>query len=203
MELSTAAMTLESHCLVPARRYALVLVDLSVGFTDPSRSRLAASCDGVIAANQRLLAHFRAHRDPVFFTTVMYDAPEQSRVFREKLPALDDLAAGSPLVEIDERVVPLPSEAVIVKRAASGFFGTDLAERLRKAGVDGVVVTGLTTSGCVRATALDALQHDFRVLIPREAVGDRDEAAHAANLRDLQLKYADVVDLDACLALLG
>ncbi len=135
-------MTLESRCLVPARRYALVLVDLSVGFTDPSRSRLAAPCDGVIAANQRLLAHFRAHRDPVFFTTVMYDAPEQSRVFREKLPALDDLAAGSPLVEIDERVVPLPSEAVIVKRAASGFFGTDLAERLRKAGVDGVVGLG-------------------------------------------------------------
>lgn len=196
-------MTLESHCLVPARRYALVLVDLSVGFTDPSRSRLAAPCDGVIDANRRLLARFRARLDPVLFTTVMYDAPEQARVFREKLPALNDLAAGSPLVEIDERVIPLPGEVVIVKRAASGFFGTDLAERLRKAGVDGVVVTGLTTSGCVRATALDALQHDFRVLIPREAVGDRDEAAHAANLRDLQLKYADVVDLDACLALLG
>lgn len=196
-------MALESHRLVPARRYALILVDLSVGFTDPSRSRLAAACDAVIAANRRLLVHFRGRGDPVFFTTVMYDAPEQARVFREKLPVLNDLAAGSPLVAIDARVAPLPGETVVVKRAASGFFGTDLAQRLAAAGVDGVVVTGLTTSGCVRATAVDALQHDFRVLIPREAVGDRDEAAHEANLRDLQLKYADVVTLDASLALLG
>lgn len=196
-------MALESRSLDAARRYALILVDLSVGFTDPSRSRLAAPCDGVIAANQRLLAAFRARGAPVFFTTVAYDAPDQARVFREKIPALNDLAAGSPLVEIDARVAPQPGEAVIVKRAASGFFGTDLAQRLRVAGVDGVVVTGLTTSGCVRATALDALQNDLRVLIPEQAVGDRDAAAHAANLRDLQLKYADVVDLDVCLALLG
>lgn len=196
-------MSLHSNRLAPARRYALVLVDLSVGFTDPSRSRLAAPCDEVIEANRRLLAAFRERGDPVFFTTVAYDAADQSRVFREKLPALNDLVAGSPLVEIDARVAPVAGETVVVKRAASGFFGTDLAARLRAAGVDGVVVTGLTTSGCVRATALDALQHDLRVLIPEQAVGDRDEAAHRANLRDLQLKYADVVDLDACLALLG
>lgn len=194
---------LDSRRLTPARRYALILVDLSVGFTDPARSRLAVPCAEVIAANQRLLAAFRARGAPVFFTTVMYDSPEQARVFREKLPALNDLAAGSPLVEIDARVAPLPGEAVIVKRAASAFFGTDLAQRLRAAGVDGVVVTGLTTSGCVRATALDALQNDLRVLIPEQAVGDRDPVAHAANLRDLQLKYADVVGLDVCLALLG
>lgn len=193
---------LESRPLTPARRYALVLVDLAVGFTDPSRSRLATACDEVIEANRRLLERFRARRDPVFFTTVAYDSPEQAHVFREKLPALNDLAAGSPLVEIDARVAPQPDEVVIVKHAASGFFGTDLAERLRATGVDGVVVTGLTTSGCVRATALDALQGNYRVLIPREAAGDRDAAAHASNLRDLQLKYADVVSLDACLALL-
>lgn len=204
MDLSDdTAMALQSHPLAPARRYALVLVDLSVGFTDPSRSRLAAACDGVIAANQRLLAAFRERGDPVFFTTVAYDSPAQARVFREKIPALNDLVAGSALIEIDARVAPRSGEAVIVKHAASGFFGTDLAQRLRATGVDGVVVTGLTTSGCVRATALDALQNDLRVLIPREAVGDRDDAAHAANLRDLQIKYADVVELDACLALLG
>lgn len=194
-------MALESKLLKPARRYALILVDLSVGFTDPARSRLATECAGVIAANQRLLASFRAMGAPVFYTTVAYDDPAQARVFREKVPALDDLVAGSALVEIDSRVPPAPGEVVIVKRAASGFFDTDLGERLRATGVDGVVVTGLTTSGCVRATALDALQSNLRVLIPRQAVGDRDAAAHASNLRDLQLKYADVVELDDCLAL--
>ncbi|EIL99316.1 isochorismatase [Rhodanobacter thiooxydans] len=196
-------MALESHRLNPARRYALILVDLSVGFTDPLRSRLAFACDDVIAANQRLLAAFRERGDPVFYTTVAYDSPAQAYVFREKIPALNDLVAGSELVGIDARVAPRADEYVIVKHAASGFFGTDLAQRLRATGADGVVVSGLTTSGCVRATALDALQHDLRVLIPYEAVGDRDQDAHAANLRDLQIKYADVADLDACLALLG
>ena len=86
---------------------------------------------------------------------------------------------------------------------ASGFFGTDLAQRLRDMGADGVMITGLTTSGCVRATVLDALQNEFRVVVPEQAVGDRDAQAHRANLRDLQIKYADVRDLDDCLALLG
>lgn len=196
-------MALDSQSLKPARRYALVLVDISVGFSRPELSPLASDADAVVAANRRLLDAFRQRGLPVFFTTVAYDSPEQSRVFREKIPVLNVLAAGSPLVEIDQRLAPLADERVIVKRAASGFFGTDLAQRLHAAGVDGVVVTGLTTSGCVRATAVDALQHDFRVLIPREAVGDRDAAAHEANLRDLHIKYADVVSLDACLALLA
>jgi len=89
-----------------------------------------------------------------------------------------------------------------VKFWASAFFGTDLAERIRAAGADGVMVTGLTTSGCVRATALDALQNEFRVLVPEEAAGDRDAEAARGSLRDLQIKYADVRSLDECLALL-
>ena len=193
---------LESRALTPARRYALLLVDLSVGFTDPGRSQLGFDCPQVIAANQRLLVSFRARGAPVFYTTVAYDDAAQARVFREKLPVLNSLVAGSALVAIDARVQPAPGEIVIVQHGASGFFGTDLGARLRAAGVDGVVVTGLTTSGCVRATALDALQSDLRVLIPRQAVGDRDAAAHESNLRDLHLKYADVGELDDCLALL-
>lgn len=195
-------MVLESRALKTAQRYALILVDLSVGFTDPVRSRLAVDCPQVVAANQRLLASFRARGAPVFFTTVAYDDAAQASVFREKLPVLNTLVAGSALVAIDARLTPAPGESVIVKHGASGFFGTDLGAQLRAAGVDGVVVTGLTTSGCVRATALDALQSDLRVLIPRQAVGDRDAAAHEANLRDLHLKYADVVELDDCLAIL-
>lgn len=196
-------MALDSRVLTPAQRYALVLVDLTVGFTDPQRSPLASSADAVVAANAQLLAAFRRRGWPVFFTTVAYDDPAQARVFREKLPVLNVLAADSPLVAIDPRLQPAADEPVLVKFWASAFFGTPLAELIRQSGADGVMVTGLTTSGCVRATAVDALQHDFRVLVPEQAVGDRDAQAHAANLRDLDLKYADVRSLEECLALVG
>lgn len=195
-------MSLDSRTLSPAQRYALVLVDLSVGFTDPLKSPLASECTGVVEANRKLLAAFRRRGWPVIFTTVAYDKPSQAVIFREKIPALNVLVAGSELTEIDPRVAPLEGELVLVKFWASGFFGTDLAQRLRDMGADGVMVTGLTTSGCVRATVLDALQNEFRVLVPEQAVGDRDAQAHRANLRDMQIKYADVRDLDDCLALL-
>lgn len=196
-------MSLNSQVLKPARRYALLLVDLSIGFTDPARSPLAASVDAVVTANQTLLATFRAKGLPVFFSTVMYDSPEQASVFREKIPVLDLLSQGSELVNIDPRVAPLEGESVMIKHGASFFFGTDLDQRLRALEVDGVVVTGLTTSGCVRATVVDALQHNFRVLVPADAVGDRDASAHYANLKDMGIKYADVVSLEECLALLA
>lgn len=195
-------MALDSRSLTPAQRYALVLVDLSIGFTDPTQSPLASECPQVVEANRKLLEAFRRRGWPVFFTTVAYDDPSQARVFREKLPSLNILAAGSPLVEIDPRLAPLTDEPVLVKFWASAFFGTDLAERIRAAGADGVMVTGLTTSGCVRATALDALQNEFRVLVPEEAAGDRDAEAARGSLRDLQIKYADVRSLGECLALL-
>jgi len=196
-------MSLQSRRLAAARRYALVLVDLSLGFTDPELSPLASEVGAVLDANARLLAAFRQRSLPVFYTTVAYHHSGQARVFREKLPALEVLQAGSGLEEIDPRVAPRADEPVLVKQWASGFFATDLAARLRADGADGVVVTGLTTSGCVRATALDALQHDFRTVVPREAVGDRDPDAHLANLKDLGIKYADVLSVDETLALLG
>ncbi|MBM7332475.1 isochorismatase family protein [Alloalcanivorax marinus] len=195
-------MSLQSRRLAAARRYALVLVDLSLGFTDPGLSPLASEAGSVLDANARLLAAFRERSLPVFFTTVAYERDDQARVFREKLPALEVLQVGSGLERIDPRVAPRDDEPVLVKQWASGFFGTDLAARLRAAGADGVVVTGLTTSGCVRATALDALQHDLRTVVPREAVGDRDPDAHQANLKDLGIKYADVLSVDETLALL-
>ncbi|WP_312597064.1 isochorismatase family protein [Stutzerimonas nitrititolerans] len=196
-------MALQSNDLQSAERYALVLVDLSLGFTDPGLSPLASDCPQVVEANRQLLEAFRRRGWPVFFTTVAYDSPDQARVFREKLPSLNVLEAGSRLVEIDPRLAPREGEPVLVKHWASAFFGTDLKKQLDAAGVDGVMVTGLTTSGCVRATAVDALQHDLRVLVPEEAVGDRNQEAHKANLFDLQLKYVDVRPLERCLALLG
>jgi len=195
-------MQLESNVLRRGNRYALILVDMCVGFTNPALSPLASEAGSVVEANQRLLTHFRERNWPVFFTTVAYSDESQATVFREKLPALNVLQVGSGLEEIDARLAPRQDEPVLVKHWASGFFATDLHKRLQEAGVDGTVVTGLTASGCVRATALDSLQHNYRTLVPREAVGDRDAAAHEANLRDLGIKYVDVLSLEETLQFL-
>ena len=180
---------------------ALVVVDMINGFTDPE-CPLGSEAGVVVEANQRLLTAFRTRGLPVFFTTVVYRSPDQARVFRARVPALNVLQPGSHWVEIDARLGPAPGEVVIEKQWASGFFGTDLAERLRQVRADSLVVSGLTTSGCVRATAVDGLQHDYRVVVPAEAVGDRNEEAHRANLFDLNAKYADVLDLAYVLGLI-
>jgi nicotinamidase-related amidase len=181
------------------RRPALVLVDVIEGFTDPA-CPLGSEADAVVAACRQLLDAFRHAGLPVFFTTVVYHDERQARVFRDRLPALDILQPGSRWVRVDPRLAPRVDEPVIEKRWASGFFGTDLDERLTAAGADSLVVVGLTTSGCVRATAVDGLQHDYPVVVPRQAVGDRNGAAHEANLFDLHAKYADVIDLSDVLA---
>lgn len=188
-------MDLERRSIPLGARPALVLVDMQTGFTDPACA-LGAPSDPVVAANIALLEKFRRQSLPVFFTRVIYSGQEAS-VFRARVPALDLLKPGADWVEIDPRLERRPDEPVIDKHWASGFFDTDLADQLRQAGADCLVVTGLTTSGCVRATAVDGLQHNFPVFVVREAVGDRNAEAHAANLFDLHAKYADVVSLDA------
>lgn len=188
-------MDLERREVGLGRRPALVLVDMINGFTDPD-CPLGCECGDVVAANAALLEAFRERSLPVFFTTVIYRDPDQARVFRARLPALNLLEPGSRWVDVDQRLAPRPGEPVIEKHWASGFFATDLAARLEAAGADSLVVTGLTTSGCVRATVLDGLQHDFPVVVPREAVGDRNPDAHAANLFDMNAKYADVMTLE-------
>lgn len=177
-------------------RPALVVVDVNVGFTDPT-SPLVCDLDDVVAGIAELLEAFRAAALPVVYTTVAYDAAGRraAAAFIGKVPALLTLEPGSRWVEIDPRIGPRPDEPVLVKAFASGFFGTTLASILAAQGCDSVVVTGASTSGCVRATAVDALQHGYRVVVPREAVGDRNPAAHEANLYDLDTKYADVVSV--------
>jgi maleamate amidohydrolase len=175
-------------------RPALVLVDMIQGFTNPACA-LGTEVDAVVEANRILLEVFRENELPVFFTTVIYRDETQAAVFRDRVPALNELAAGSPWVEIDRRLAPLAGEVVVEKCWASGFFKTNLDQLLRDKDTDSIVVTGLTTSGCVRATAVDGLQYDYRVVVPREAVGDRNLQAHGANLFDLHAKYADVMAL--------
>ncbi len=185
---------LERQSLGLGERPALILVDMIRGFTDPACA-LGSECPGVVAANARLLEAFRARGLPVFFTTVVYRDASQARVFRQRIGALNLLRPDSPWIEVDPALRPQAGEALIEKQWASAFFRTGLAERLQAAAADSLVVTGLTTSGCVRATVVDGLQHDYPVVVPREAVGDRNAQAHAANLHDMHAKYADVQGL--------
>jgi nicotinamidase-related amidase len=183
------------------QRPALLIVDVILGFTDP-QCPLGSESDSVVEANRRLLDAFRRKKLPVAFTTVVYRDPGQARVFRDRVPALETLQPGTRWVEVDPRLEPRADEPVFEKQWASGFFRTGLYEYLRQASVDSLVVTGLTTSGCVRATAVDGLQHDFKVVVPAEAVGDRNSDAHRANLFDLNAKYADVLDLTRVLEII-
>jgi maleamate amidohydrolase len=140
----------------------------------------------------------------VVFTRVEYDSDGISGgLFVRKVPALRRLVAGEPLGEIMPEVAPRSAEVVIVKQYASAFFGTSLAATLRVLGVDSVIIAGVSTSGCVRATAVDAMQHGFVPLVVRQAVGDRQTGPHEAALFDLQAKYAEVVDEGDVVAWLG
>ena len=179
---------------------ALIVIDVNVGFTDPA-SPLVCDLESVVEAIRRLLDEARRAEIPVVYTTVSYSAADRrtAAVFIEKVPALLTLEAGSRWVEIDPRIAPRPDEPVLSKLFASAFFSTPLSSLLAAAGCDSLIVTGASTSGCVRATVVDALQHGYRPVVPREAVGDRNPAAHEANLYDIDTKYGDVVALDEVL----
>ena len=178
------------------RRPALIVIDVNVGFTAPE-SPLVCDLEDVVAAIRQLLEEARRAEIPIVYTTVSYTEGDKrtAAAFIDKVPALLTLEAGSRWVEIDPRIAPREDEPVLNKLFASAFFGTALSSLLAANGCDSLIVTGASTSGCVRATAVDALQHGYRPIVPREAVGDRDPDAHAANLYDLDAKYGDVVSL--------
>ena len=186
------------------RRPALLVIDMSLGFTSPD-SPLHCELDDVVGAIKRLLTAARAKELPIVYTSVSYGAGEKAvaKAFIDKIPILLTLAAGSPFTEIDPRLAPRPDEPVLNKLFASAFFGTPLQSLLAAHGCDSVIVTGASTSGCVRATAVDVLQNGYLLTIPREAVGDRDPAAHAQALYDIDAKYGNVVSLAEALALIS
>jgi nicotinamidase-related amidase len=178
---------------------ALVVIDLINVFTDPE-TNLGSDLDAVVEQAGRLLAAFREHDLPRYYTTVAYEESYgDAGVFIEKVPALRELRLGTEAVEVDPRIAPEGDERVILKKYASAFFGTDLGTELTTDGVDTLVIAGVTTSGCVRATAVDSLQHGYRTVVPEDAVGDRAEGPHRANLFDIDAKYGDVVTTDAVL----
>ena len=181
-------------------RPAVLVVDFSCGFTDPACT-LGSDLTKEVEATRRLLDAARAKGLPVVFTTIGFEPSlKDGALWLQKVPALGDLQIGGRWVEIDARLDPQPGEPVVLKKGASAFFGTNLASILIAQGVDSVILCGATTSGCIRATAIDLLQYGFPTIVPRECVGDRAQAPHEANLFDIQAKYADVVGLEDALA---
>ena len=183
---------LESHSTGIGDYPALVVVDMCKAFIDSS-SPLGFECNELIQANINLVKKFRLNKFPVIFTTTIYRNPSEASVFRSKIPALNILEPESDAVTFIDDLAPSKDEILIEKKFASAFFQTKLIDSLLNIQADSVVICGVTTSGCVRATAVDSLQNNFPTIIAEDCVGDRDLDAHKANLYDLQAKYADVI----------
>jgi len=179
---------------------ALIVIDIIKAFTDAQRP-LGANLDSQIAPVQKLISACRDRDIPIIFSSVRYDEADtrDAGIWRLKQKGVFDLAADTDGHEVDPRLEVRPSDSVLMKKYASCFFGTDLIPRLACRGIDTLIITGCTTSGCVRATAVDSVQNGFRPMIVEEAVGDRSKAAHEQSLFDLNAKYGDVVSLQETL----
>ena len=178
---------------------ALLVVDFVRAYTEPGGPFLLPDPGPAVAATAALLDAARAGGRPVVWTVVRYTAGlTDGGLFVRKVPALAAFAenAGGGWGEIAPPLTPRPGEPVVAKQYASAFFGTWLASSLNAVGVDTVVISGVSTSGCIRASATDALNNGFRPLVVRQACADRSVALHENNLADLDAKYADVIDLD-------
>jgi nicotinamidase-related amidase len=185
-------------------RPALLVVDFVCAYTTPGSPLYAApGVPDAVRASVPLVAAARRVGVPVIYTTVSYAADgRDGGQFVRKVPALLQLTPGSPLAQIVPELPPSPGDMVIEKKYASAFFGTHLAATLTASRIDTVIMVGCSTSGCIRASAVDGMQHGFRVIVPRECVGDRAEGPHEANLFDIDGKYGDVVSADAAIAYL-
>lgn len=183
-------------------RPALLLIDFCQAYFEPGNA-LYADVDDAIASALRVRAAARAAGVPVVLTNVVYHPTgfDGGRFFEKAMP-LKNFLKGSPMAAWGPGLEPFDDELVVSKQYPSAFFGTSLASTLTAAGIDSVILTGLTTSGCVRATCVDAMSHGFRTAVVSDACGDRHEGPHQANLFDMNAKYADVVSEAEAIAFL-
>lgn len=190
--------------LQPGTRPALLIVDVVVAYLTEGSPLFMDTAAAARDANARLAAAARAAGVPVVFTNVSY-RPDGSDggVFWKKAPVLKVFAQGSPLGAFSPELTPQASDRVVTKQYPSAFFGTGLAETLQTLGVDTLLITGYSTSGCVRASVVDAMQYGFVPLVVREACADRHPGPHEANLFDCQAKYAEVISEAEALAVIG
>lgn len=187
--------------LKPGKSPALLIVDLVMAYLDP-QSPLYAGVPEILDANEQLLAAARAAGVPVILTNICYrpDGADGGLFFR-KVPALAAFHEGAAIGAFPPSLAPTPNDIVLTKKYPSAFFGTPLASILTAQGIDALFITGFSTSGCVRATALDALCHGFVPLVVKQACGDRSPEVQSANLFDIQAKIGQVIELDEALAL--
>ena len=187
------------------RRAALIIIDVVRAYLDPACSLYAgAMAQQALMSNIRLRAAAEKAGVPVVFTAVTYaEDGRNGGLFFKKVPALKAFLPGSPFAEFPQDLQPDPGDILVTKQYASAFFGTSLASTLHAMGVDTVFLTGYSTSGCVRASTLDALQYGFIPFVIRDACADRADGPHESNLFDLQAKYAEVISEDQAIALFG
>jgi maleamate amidohydrolase len=173
---------------------ALLNVDFISSYVSEESPFYAPAVVTAVQGSVPLLSAARAHGVPIVHTRVVYDPSGlDGGMFIKKVPLLRRLTATDPLSQIVPQLAPIAGEVVLNKQYPSAFFGTCLASMLTSRDVDTVILIGCTTSGCIRATAVDAMQHGFRVIVPRECVGDRHRAPHDASLFDIDSKYGDVL----------
>ena len=177
------------------KKTALLVIDLLQGYTLKGAPLFAPGVVTAVGEMPALLKAARAKKMPIIHTRVLYNPPDfaDGGVWIKKAPVLKSLVPGNKYAQFCKGVEPRKGELVIVKNYASCFFGTSLAATLTAMGVDTVLITGCTTSGCIRASAVDAVQNGFRPIVVRECVGDRHDGPHEANLFDINAKYGDVI----------
>jgi maleamate amidohydrolase len=185
------------------QRPALVLIDFAHAYYDPE-SELYAGVDAALASALRIREAAHAAGVPVVLTEVTYqEGGINGGRFFEKAKPLHNFIKGRKTAAFAEGLVPRDDEIIVSKQYPSAFFGTSLASTLTAGCIDSVILTGLTTSGCVRASCVDSMSHGFRTIVVADACGDRHPAPHEANLFDMNAKYADVVSEDDVLAYLS
>ncbi|HAT2908854.1 TPA: isochorismatase family protein [Serratia marcescens] len=177
------------------RRPALLAIDFMQAYTTEGAPLFAPGVVSAVEESRELLACARRTGIPVIHTHIRYHAGHFSDggLWVKKAPVMKDMVAGNPLAAFCPPVAPLADEVVLSKQYASAFFGTALAPLLVAQGIDTLLMIGCSTSGCIRASAVDAVQHGFRAMVVRECVGDRHPGPHEANLFDIDSKYGDVV----------
>ncbi|WP_212624703.1 N-carbamoylsarcosine amidohydrolase [Pseudomonas sp. PP3] len=184
------------------RKSALLMIDFMRGYTTEGAPLFAPGVVSAVAESVDLLASAREHGIAVVHTNIRYHPGHfaDGGIWVKKAPVMKDMVEGNPLAAFCPQVLPQDDEVVISKQYASAFFGSSLASMLHSQGIDTVVLAGCSTSGCIRASAVDAVQHGFRTIVVRECVGDRHPAPHEANLFDINSKYGDVVSKQEAIA---
>ncbi len=185
------------------KRPALLIVDFIEAYLSPQSPLYAPDTAEAVRQTRRLYHQAKRAAAPALFTRVLYARDgSDGGIFLQKVPVLRRMVEGEPLAAFAKDLQPGVDDVIVTKNYASAFFDTSLASTLTARGIDTVVLTGVSTSGCVRASAVDAMQHGFRVVVPRECVADRHPGPHEANLFDINAKYGDVVRIDEVLAYL-